>query len=618
MLEAVNRLVKRWKKDKYHLVVNAAIDGKDPKEGHYVRILMIKRYTPVILAGYLDQLDNLVGREGAVLRKTFRYMPSDVRWSWSMKNKLRRLDQNLSAETVEDPARREEREAYDTILQLRDSETQGDRKLVDIWTFITIAAPKKYMLEAATQKIRSWFDNMGGVLDELQREQLEAQRQTAPAYDPATSDGLFFNQRHYGIVTTDSSAALTYPMTRGSLTDGQGCYIGRRSEDGGFCFIQLCDPLDSRAQNMTVFGKTGEGKSFFMKALIVSLLEEGVHVFVFDLDGEWRELCMAVGGVYIDHTSNQGRYFEPLHVMPALPELDEDCILFNRERLSQSIQSCVRTFSLLADGLTKDELYEVGQAIRRIHALAGLDKDNPATWNGPYTGPRPTIHGVFRELQQEAESNNRDARSAVGKVRIYFTGIYDGIFQEEEPSTFHRAPLVVYKVGVGTMDGNEKDERAKQAQLKMSMSFDQVNANIQFLKFQGSTFSAVLVDEGQRQLKNLELKQAVFAWYTAIRKWNGMMILGSNTPAIMLESAEGVGMWENTNIRIYFFLEQSAIRSLAAHSDVPPEIQERISQNAGSRRFILEVHKQYDELFMDVPPEEAALYKSRGLKPKVG
>ncbi|WP_163860421.1 TraG/VirB4 family ATPase [Paenibacillus elgii] len=611
MLNAAKRLVKRWRKEKQHLVVNPILEGKDEKNGHCVRVIMIKRYTPIILTGYLDQLDILLKKEGVMLRKTIRYMPSDVQWSQSMKYKLRRLKKNLSTETDEDPGRKAEKEAYNTILQLRDSELDAERKLTDIWTFLTISAPKIHMLDAATQKLRTWFDHMGGKLDELRREQLEAMRQTSPAYDPNTSDGNFFNKRHYGIVTTDVAAARTYPMTRGSFSEDKGMYIGRRSEDGSFRFVNLCDPSDSRAQNITVVGKSGEGKSFFMKALVVSLLEEGIYVFVFDLDGEWRDLCAEVGGVYIDHTADNGRYFEPLTIMPALPEVDLDCIEYNRGRLKQAMQSCIRTYSLLADGLTKDELYEVGESIRRVQAVAGILRHDQSTWEGPYAGPKPTIHRVFEDLGKQEEPA---AKSVYDKVKIYFTGIYDDIFQEEEPNTFHKAPLVVYKVGVGTTEGNEKDERAKQAQLKMSMAFEHVNSNIQFLKFQGVTFSAVLVDEGQRQLKNPELKLAVFAWYTAIRKWNGMMILGSNTPAVMLESTEGIGMWENTNIRVYFFLEASAVRSLTSHSDVPIEIQEKIAQNAGSHRFILEYHKHYDELFMDVPPEEAALYKTRGLR----
>ncbi|MFD2879929.1 hypothetical protein ACFTAO_34435 [Paenibacillus rhizoplanae] len=112
--------------------------------------------------------------------------------------------------------------------------------------------------------------------------------------------------------------------------------------------------------------------------------------------------------------------------------------------------------------------------------------------------------------------------------------------------------------------------------------------------------------------KNPELRSYVFTWYTAIRKQNGMMILAGNSPAIMLDTAAGVGMWENTSVRVYFYMEQSAVRLLSSHADLPSEIQDLITQNEGTQRYILENHKRYDELIMHVPPEEHVLYKNAG------
>lgn len=612
LLKHTNRLVKRWMKQPRHVVVNM-LDGKDGKSGHYVRVLMVQEYPPEIIAGYLDQLDGVVTHAGASLRKTIRYAQSDIKFNTRMKYKLNRLTASINDQSETDPARNAEIAAKETILALRDSTLSNDHKLVEVQTFLTLSAPKLHQIEAAEAGLKLWFDNMSGKLNELKREQSEAMRQTAPAADPYGDHSEFFNKTHYGRVTTDSVAARTYPMTRGSFSDAEGLYFGRRTEDGGFCFVNLCDPDDPRAQNVTVFGKTGEGKSYFLKALVVSLLEEGVHVFVFDLDGEWRELCEYVGGVYIDHTTEEGRYFEPLTIMPAITEIDEECVQYNRSRYKMAEKSGVRTFSLLGENLTRSEIFEVGEAIRRVYHAAGIEKKTPETWNAP-TGPRPTIHAVFREIEEAARSN-ADAKSLYDKIKIYFIGIYDDVFQIEEASSFHqKAPLVVYRVGSGEEGESKKDESAKQAQIKMSMAFEQVNANIHLLKIAGADFSAVLVDEGQRQLQNPELRSYVFTWYTAIRKQNGMMILAGNSPAIMLDTAAGVGMWENTSVRVYFYMEQSAVRLLSSHADLPHEIQELITQNEGTQRYILENHKRYDELIMHVPPEEHVLYKTRGLK----
>ncbi|GBG08106.1 hypothetical protein PAT3040_02673 [Paenibacillus agaridevorans] len=615
MIANAQRLIKTWKKAVKHLEINGSLDGKDVKNGHYVRVVTIKGYPPMLLAGYLDTLDKMVSEEGATLRKTIRYAKSKAKWGWSLKNKLRRLERSMeTAQEAGDPERRAETAARDTILALRDAAYKDERTLVDIHTFLTLSAPKKHQLDAATKKLQSWFDDVMGELDLLEREQVEAMKQTSPVCDPNTKTGLFFQKQHYGRVTTDIVAAKTYPFTRGSFSDNKGLYFGRRTEDGGFCFIDICNPDDPRAQNLTVFGKTGQGKSFFMKALVVSLVEEGIHVFVFDLDGEWRDLCEYIGGVYVDHTAGTGRYYEPLTIMPALPELDADCAEFNRSRLQKAIDAGIRTLSLLAKGLTDVQTFEAGEAIKRVLASAGIDVAQEETWMGPYAGPRPTIHLVFEDIQREAE-RNADAKGLFDKIKIYFIGIYNGLFAIEEPLEFQRAKLVVYKVGSGQMkDSDASDERAQQAQLKMSMAIDAVNANIQYLKFQGAYFSAVLVDEGQRQTQNPHLRSEIFNWYTAIRKWNGMMILGSNTPMIMLDTAEGIGMWENTNTRVYFYMEHSAVRELARHSDIPLEVQQRISENEDTNRYVLEYNKKYDELLMQVPEQEARQYKTRGLK----
>ena len=613
MLKHAKRIIKSWRADPSHFVVNPVLNGKDKNTGHYVRVLMVKKYNPEILVGYLDGLDKLVNKAGAELRKTIRYAPSNIRFDFRMNNKLQRLNQSLRMTDELNPARKEELLAKKTILALRDGQSDDDRKLLDMQTFLTISAPKKHQLEAAMASLNNWFKQTSGELDQLHNEQLEALKQISPAQDAYTDNSEFFNKHHYGQVTFDSIAARTYPLTRGSFSESEGVYFGRRTEDGSFCFLNLCDPNDPRAQNVAVFGKTGEGKSFFLKALIVSLIDEGIICFVFDLDGEWEDLCKQVGGTYIDQTTEEGRYFEPLTIMPKIKEIDSECVKYNNARYETAMVSGLRTFSLLAEGLDQSEVFEVGEAIRTVYQTAGIDEYDKSTWDN-FSGPKPKIHAAFKEIEKRAATEPY-AKNVYDRIKVYFIGVYAGIFRTEETFSFdHQVPLVCFRVGKGQVSANEKDERAKQSQIKMSMGFDFVNSCIHMLRIMGTEFSAVLVDEGQRQLKNPELRGYVFDWYTAIRKQNGMMILAGNSPAIMLETSEGEGMFENTNHRVYFYMEQSALRLLSSKVDFPIELQLLIAGNESSNRYVLQYHKRYDELIMHVPEEEAKLYKTRGKK----
>jgi len=614
MLKHAQRLIKKWKVSPSHLIVNPVINGKDKETGHHVRVLMIDKYSPEIFVGYLDELDSLVKEVGATLRKTIRYAPSKVTFDFRIRNKLQRLNHSINMATELEPARPEEVTARQTILQLRDGQSGNDRKLIDISTFLTISAPKIHQLDAAEAILNSYFKQISGKLDNLRREQLEAAKQVSPVQDAYSEDSDFFNKNHYGKVVFDSTAARTYPMTRGTFTESEGTYIGRKTEDGGFCFINLCDPDDPAAQNIVVFGKTGEGKSFFLKALVYSLIDEGVQCYVFDLDGEWYGLCEKVGGIYIDQTTEEGRYFEPLTIMPKIKEIDLEGVKYNKGRYKAGMASGIRVFSLLAEGMNQAEVFEVGESLREVYENAGIFEEDQNSWD-EFTGDAPKIHAAFRVLEKRANAGLPYAQAVYDRIKIYFIGVYKGIFRTEEIFGFEqRAPLIVFRVGDGQVEDDEKNENAKQAQIKMSMAFDFVNSSLHLARIQGTHFTAVLVDEGQRQLRNPLLRAYVFAWYTAIRKQNGMMILAGNSPGVMLDTPEGTGMFENTNHRVYFYMEQSALRQLESKVDFPLEIQNLIAQNQGTNRFILDYHKRFDELIMHVPPEEAALYKTRGLK----
>lgn len=634
-LQSTKRILKYWKKQKFQTLINppteehkgrlrVAVNGKDGNTGHFVRVLTLKDYPPSILVGYLDRLEEIVNGQGASLRKTIRYAESKVKWNNRLRYKLRRLNRNIhQQQKSDDPARKAEIQAKETIEAIRDSTSQHNSKLVEVTTFLTISAEKKFMLDNAEADLKMWFDKMDGELDNLRREQPEALRQSGIGHDDNNKRSEFFNKRHYGRVLTDEIAAGTYPMTRGSFSDGEGLYFGRRSEDGSFCFLNICDPNNSDAQNMMVFGKTGSGKSFFLKALVVSLLQENVHVFVFDLDGEWKALCEKVGGIYIDQTTGEGNYFEPMVIMPWLPGVDEDIVAHNRKGYENAESMTIRTFSLLmGNKMESEHENEIGNAITEVYQRAGIYENDPLTWHQECDSEvRPTLYKVFDEIKTKAFDDEyhsqQDAFFVYQKTKLYFEGVHRRMFQKEEQINFEGAPLVVFKVGEGILEsdsGEVKSQKAQQSELKMSMALDIVNAQIARLKVEGAHFSAVLIDEGQRQLQNAKLRDAIFSWYTAIRKLNGMMILASNSPAVILQYSNGVAMYENTDVKVFFYMDDSAVRALATQASITLEVQESILASDKTRMFMLEYNLRYDQLFMDVPEAEAELYKTRGLK----
>ncbi|MFD1904907.1 hypothetical protein ACFSQ7_14070 [Paenibacillus rhizoplanae] len=105
--------------------------------------------------------------------------------------------------------------------------------------------------------------------------------------------------------------------------------------------------------------------------------------------------------------------------MPAITEIDEECAQYNRSRYKMA-EKKRRAHLLAARGEfnPSGNFFEVGEAIRRVYRAAGIEKQQPDTWNAP-TGPKPTIHAVFAEIEEAAHSN-ADAKSLYDKIKNLF------------------------------------------------------------------------------------------------------------------------------------------------------------------------------------------------------
>ena len=109
----------------------------------------------------------------------------------------------------------------------------------------------------------------------------------------------------YERVLPASSAANLFPFNYSGKTDEQGLYIGRDKYG-----TNILVDLDKRAEdkttsNILILGNSGQGKSYLMKLLLTNIRESGKRVIVLDPESEYEELCLNLGGCYIDFLSGE-------------------------------------------------------------------------------------------------------------------------------------------------------------------------------------------------------------------------------------------------------------------------------------------------------------------------
>lgn len=165
-------------------------------------------------------------------------------------------------------------------------------------------------LELQAQSFDRLKELQAEVVMELTREKLSVDRLTLrqkEGFLSAHPAGYNAFGIEYERVLPASSVANLYPFSYSGKTDPHGFYIGRDR----FGTNILVD-FDRRADDVTngsalILGNCGQGKSYLLKLLLTDFRESGKAVMGLDGEGEYEDLCVNLGGCYLDLMSGEYR-----------------------------------------------------------------------------------------------------------------------------------------------------------------------------------------------------------------------------------------------------------------------------------------------------------------------
>lgn len=568
--------------------------------GHYHRTIMVRAFPQAVVTGFLSSLSTADVDPDVAVRVAVRLVPARVRWDWRMRWKLRRLEASIRwAESQPgEMARPEEVKALEALNYLRRASAYSGVEIYDLWLAVTVTATsEKRLTEAAAEMQRILADmEMEGRIPFYEQKDAFLLSGWLPAAHPP---GRFLKEYQGRLVDRDAASSF-WPFTSGSLSDGNGVYVGHRAEDGSSVYLDLTEGPGNK--NFLVVGSSGEGKSTFIKSLALSLLLEGYRVFVFDVDGEYRPLCQAAGGVWIDHTLASGRYSDPAVIPQPIGSVEEDAA-----RLDQAAAAMARVISLLAGGMDPDEANAADRAFLQLWEEAGVCMEEPATWNKPHGG----IRRWYALLGQDTSTGAVTLRE---KLWRYFEGSLRRFFGEaDDLAGISTARFVVFHVAQSV--NNEVDAHA--GAVKMAMALDSVWNEVRRERVRGKGYTAVFCDEGQRMLAHPLASDFVNMLATAIRKYNGLLVLATNKPQVLWPetggSPGGSGLWENSEFKVFFWMEASAAKAMGEHAELPETVIPHVMSLHGTYCYVLRTGRGFDTLRLRLAPEEERLFRTRGL-----
>ena len=206
----------------------------------------------------------------------------------------------------------------------------------------------------------------------------------------------------YERVLPASSAANLFPFNYSGKTDEQGLYIGRDKYG-----TNILVDLDRRAEdkttsNILILGNSGQGKSYLMKLLLTNIRESGKRVIVLDPESEYEELCLNLGGCYIDFLSGEFKInpLEPKAWTDTTEETDEESPdAFKKvTRLSQHIAFLKDFFRCYKD-FNDTQIDTIEILLAKLSARFGIT--DTTDYSVKKASEYPTMEDFYRLCEEE-------------------------------------------------------------------------------------------------------------------------------------------------------------------------------------------------------------------------
>jgi len=307
--------------------------------------------------------------------------------------------------------------AHQDAEELRDRLQRGSEKFFHYALYFTVYAENEDKLDSITRHLETV---LGGQLIYTK----PALLQMEAGFNSSLPLGL--DEINVVRNMTTSSLATTFPFTSADLTTSKGVLYGINRHNNS---LILFDRFELENANMTVFSKSGGGKSYAVKLEILRSMMFGTDIIVIDPENEYETLSNAVGGSFISISLNSDKRINPFD----LPNLGEDAD--GKKVLRSSIITLIGLTNLMLGKLNPEEDAMIDKAIRETYALKDITEDIKTHKN-----PAPTMQDL-----QNVLDNMSGADSLSQRLSKYTRGTFAGILNQPTNFDLNRG-LVVFNI----------------------------------------------------------------------------------------------------------------------------------------------------------------------------
>lgn len=561
------------------------VEGDWMKVGrNYVRPFVMMGFPSAVSVGWLDQIYNHDGDMDVALH----IEPADDRQALDeLTAKLVQFESQYAIESEKGNIRNLTKLKTDieNLYIQRSKLEQNQENLFYIQIATNLYATTKEELDKQTQTL----DNK---LRGRKIYMLPTYLQQADGYKSALPLGKSYLPKHF---RNFNSGALTstFPFYHSEIMHEKGIFVAQNATTGTPILIDFYDKEKLNNSNITVFGKSGSGKTFFVSLLTMRSALRGIRTVIIDPEGEYLPLTRALGGAHVYIAPESDQFINPFD-LEAEEVRRKDGSIDMVVDIKAKISDLLNLVGVMSGGMNPEMRSLVSDALARVYRKMGFSEDPSSLkvseayydekdgvfYPEGMEKPMPTFSNFHAELIEMAtRERNPDLKRLAGSLEMFKKGgLYDlfDTHTSDELKNFKNAPIVTFDIS----RLEESILRPIGMYIALQWTWEK------FLKKRPQIKKRVVCDEAwmlvNRGMAGHEMT-AQFLETTSrrVRKRNGGLLIASQNFVEFDSSDQGKAVLTNANVNFFLRQDQTDINAL----------QDRFKLSDGEANFLLRARR---------------------------
>lgn len=379
---------------------------------------------------------------------------------------------------------------------------------------------------------------------------------------------MYINDKFRNFNTAGLGACFPFYNSELSHEDGLFCGVNLATQTP--MFINFYNKKVLNNANITVFGASGSGKTFFVSLLTMRSAIQGIKTVIIDPEGEYIKLTQALGGVHIYIAPDSDNFMNPFDIEEEI-ELDADGQPTGNKIVDIKTKAAdiLNLISVMVGDLTPAQRSLCSTTILRLYSNFGFTENPDSLYtNEPFIDEKTGIlytEGMKKRMPQFSDFYNllqdviinekkEDLKPLLDTLNIFQKGEIYGMFDCQSSvnnAQFDTAPIITFDVS--RLEENILRPIGMYIALSWTME--------KFIKKNPDLTKRVICDEAWMLVnKNMKGNE-----YTAqflnncarrIRKRNGGLLIASQNFIEFAENQDAQAVLQNSAVNI--FLKQNS------------------------------------------------------------